>query len=68
MEVNGRIGWAAWKVLSLLSVNGPLSLAQLKRKVRGDEDHLHFAIRWLAREDNVIVTQERRTVWVQLRS
>jgi len=49
MEVNGRIGWAAWKVMSLLSVNGLLSLPQLKRKVRGDEDHLHFAIGWPAK-------------------
>lgn len=67
MEVNGHIGATAGEVWQALSDDGPLSVPQLKRKIHGSGELLQLAIGWLAREDKVIVTQERRTMLVRLR-
>jgi hypothetical protein len=67
MEVNTQIGETAGKIWQLLSEGGPLTLAQMRRRLNGSTDLLHLALGWLAREDKVMVSQERRSLRVRLR-
>jgi hypothetical protein len=67
MDVKPQMGEAAGRVWELLSAEGPLTLAQLKKKVKGSGEVLGFAIGWLAREDKVDVTAEKKTFRVQLK-
>ncbi|MBZ5672530.1 MAG: winged helix-turn-helix domain-containing protein [Acidobacteriia bacterium] len=67
MEVNGQIGEMAGEVWHLLSDAGPLTLAQIRRKLNRSSEFLNLALGWLAREEKVIVTQERRSLRAQLR-
>ena len=67
MEVNSQIGETAGKVWNLLSENGPLTTTQMRKKLNGSGELLNLALGWLAREDKVVVTQERRSFRIQLR-
>ena len=67
MEINGHIGEAAGKIWALLSESGPLTIAQMRRKLNESSDLLNLALGWLAREYKVIVTRERTSLRVQLR-
>lgn len=67
MEVNPQIGETAGKIWQLLSEGGPLTLAQMRRRLNGSSELMNLALGWLAREDRVSVTQERRTLRVKLR-
>ncbi len=67
MEVNTQIGETAGKVWHLLSENGSLTTAQMRKKLGGTNELLNLALGWLAREDKIVVTQERRDLRVQLR-
>jgi hypothetical protein len=67
MEVNPQIGETAGKIWQLLSEGGPLTLAQMRRRLNGSSELMNLALGWLAREDRVSVTQERHTLRVKLR-
>jgi hypothetical protein len=67
MEVKDRVGLTAGKVWQQLSQGGPQTLAQLKKKLNGEGDLVNFAVGWLAREDKVAITAEKRNFLVQLR-
>jgi hypothetical protein len=67
MDIRSQVGETAGKVWELLSSEGPQTLAQLKKKVKGSGEVLGFAIGWLAREDQVEITAEKKTFRVQLK-
>lgn len=52
-----------WQVLNSKSA---LSLAQLKKEVKGNSPLFDWAIGWLAREDKIAITREKRSIRVRL--
>ena len=67
MEINGQVGETAGKVWHLLDGQGPQTLAQLKKNHHGTSELLSFAIGWLAREEKIEITQEKKSLRVQLK-
>jgi hypothetical protein len=67
MEINAQVGETAGKIWQLLNDEGPQTLPQLKKKLTGSGEVLSFALGWLAREDKVDITQEKKTVKVALK-
>ena len=67
MDVNAQVGETAGTVWQLLNEEGPLTLSQLKKKVNGEGELLTFAIGWLAREDKVEITPEKKNLRIKLK-
>jgi hypothetical protein len=67
MELNGQVGETAGKIWHLLNDEGPLTIPQLKKKLNGSGELLSFALGWLAREEKVDITQEKKAFKVALR-
>ena len=67
MDINLQVGETAGKVWQLLSVEGPQTIPQLRKKLDGSGDLVGFALGWLAREDKVDITQEKKVVKVALK-
>jgi hypothetical protein len=67
VEINAQVGEAAGKIWHLLNDHGPQTLAQIKKKVNGSGDLVVFALGWLAREDKVEISQEKKSYKVTLR-
>jgi winged helix-turn-helix protein DUF2582 len=67
MELKAAVGETAGVIWQTLSSDGPLTVAQLKKKVNGSGDLVNFALGWLAREDKIDIVQDKKTVRVQLR-
>ena len=67
MGVNGQVGETAGKIWHLLNDEGPHTIPQLKKKLNGSGELLSFALGWLAREDKVDITQEKKAFKVTLR-
>ena len=61
METREAVGTTAGKIWHLLNDNGSLTLAQLKKKIGGSGDLIGFALGWLAREDKVDITLEKKS-------
>jgi hypothetical protein len=61
-----EIGSAAGMIWQKLDAKGELSLAQLKREVNWKTPIFDWAIGWLAREDKVVITQEKRSFCIRL--
>ena len=62
-----QIGETAGVVWKALSDSGPLSLAQVVKKVRQPRDTVMQALGWLAREDKIVMEDEGRSRIVALR-
>ena len=62
-----QIGTTAGAIWQALNAKGELSLAQLKKAVKGEPPLFDWAIGWLAREDKSVITQERRSFRIRLR-
>lgn len=62
-----QVGETAGQVWQVLNQNGPQTLAQLKKKLNEDAELLNFAIGWLAREDKIELTPEKKSLRVQLK-
>ena len=60
----GEIAGVAW---SVLSDNGPLSMAKLVKAVGVPRDVAMQALGWLAREDKICIEEDGRTRIVSLR-
>ncbi|MRR08901.1 hypothetical protein EG831_02185 [bacterium] len=60
------IGENAGKIWKTLDVKGPTNISQLKKTTRLDDKHLYFALGWLARENKVKFTTEKRQIIVSL--
>ncbi len=67
MDVKSQVGETAGKVWNVLNNEGPQTVGQLKKKVNGSPDLLNFAIGWLAREDKVELTPQKKALRVQLK-
>jgi hypothetical protein len=67
MGINAQVGETAGRIWHLLNDEGPQTIAQLKKKLNGSSEVLSFALGWLAREDKVDITQEKKTVKVALK-
>ena len=67
MNLNLEVGETAGKVWQALNDNGPLTLAQLKKKVNGSEELVSLALGWLAREDKIDITQEKKSYRIALK-
>jgi len=51
----------------MLNESGPQTLAQIKKGLDGTGELAGFALGWLAREDKVDISQDKRTFKVTLR-
>lgn len=67
LEMGAEIGNAAGAIWRVLADKGPMPLTQLKRQAGITEQLLLMAIGWLAREDKLAITKDRRTLRVGLR-
>ncbi len=67
VDIKPQVGETAGKVWHVLSEGGPLTLAQIKKKLNGSSDLVGLALGWLAREDKVEITPDKKTLRVQLR-
>ncbi len=61
-----EIGSTAGMIWRTLDAKGELSLAQLKKEVNGKTPIFDWAIGWLAREDKIVITQEKRSFCIRL--
>jgi hypothetical protein len=67
MDIREEVGETAGKVWQLLSRDGPQTLAQTKKKLNVESELLNLAIGWLAREDKVDVSRDKKDIRVQLK-
>ncbi len=67
MDIKDQVGETAGKVWRVLNSHGPQTLAQLKKKVKEPSDVLLLAVGWLAREDKVDISLEKKSFRVQLK-
>lgn len=67
MDVRFEVGETAGQVWHVLNDQGPQTVSQLKKKVNGKAELLALAIGWLAREDKVEITPEKKNLRIQLK-
>jgi hypothetical protein len=67
VELQPQVGETAGRVWHLLNDRGPQTLAQLRKCLDGSGEFVGFAVGWLAREDKVTITQEKRSLKVALK-
>lgn len=65
--MNEEIGNAAGTVWSALHAHGEMTLKELKEKAGLKAPVFDWAIGWLAREGNVVLTAEKRTFRIRLK-
>ena len=61
------IGAVAGEIWHALEANGEMTLAKLKKVVNAEAPLIDWAIGWLAREDKIVLTREKRTYRVHLK-
>ena len=67
VEIREQVGETAGRVWHLLNDQGPQTLAQLRKRLNGSGELVTFALGWLAREDKVDISQDKKIVRVALR-
>ena len=67
LTIEEDIGQMAGAIWYALNTHGELSLAQLKKLVEGKGPIFEWAIGWLAREDKIMLTIEKRSIRVCLK-
>jgi hypothetical protein len=67
MDINSQVGETAGKAWQALSSAGPLTMAQLKKRVDGSGELLSFGLGWLAREDKIEIVPEKKSFRVRLK-
>jgi hypothetical protein len=67
IEIKDQLGLTAGQVWHILNDSGPQTLAQLKKKVNGSGDLVGFALGWLAREDKIDLSQDKKNIKVALK-
>ncbi|MGD1100752.1 MAG: winged helix-turn-helix domain-containing protein [Terriglobia bacterium] len=67
MEIKEQVGVTAGKVWQMLNDLGPQTLAQLKKRLNGSGELVGFALGWLAREDKIDISQEKKGFKVALK-
>ena len=67
MEIREQVGETAGRIWHLLNDQGPQTLAQLKKSLNGSREVITFALGWLAREDKVDISQDKKNFRVALK-
>lgn len=67
MVINPQVGETAGKVWQLLSSEGPQTQAQIKKKLNESNELVSLALGWLAREDKLDITQEKKNLTATLK-
>jgi hypothetical protein len=67
MIMKEQVGEAAGKIWHALNDFGPQTSTQLKKKLNGSSELVDFALGWLAREDKVDLSREKKSIKVALR-
>jgi hypothetical protein len=67
METIEQVGVTAGKVWNTLNEAGPLTVTQLKKKLDGTSELVGFALGWLAREDKIQISLEKKNFKVALK-
>ena len=62
-----EIGMMAGAIWQALETNGEITVAKLKKDLNAASPLLDWAIGWLAREDKIILTTEKRSTRVCLK-
>ncbi len=62
-----QVGEAAGKIWHALNDFGPQTVPQLKKKLNGSSDLVDFALGWLAREDKVDISRDKKSIKVALK-
>jgi hypothetical protein len=65
--MNEEIGTMAGAIWRELDANGETTLAKLKKELNAASPLFDWGIGWLAREDKIQLTREKRTVLVCLK-
>jgi len=65
--MNEEIGTMAGAIWRALESNGELTLAKLKKELKAGSPLFDWAIGWLAREDKITLTAEKRSTRVALK-
>ena len=60
--MNEEIGKIAGSIWHTLAANGEMTLTKLKKEIAADSPVFDWAIGWLAREDKIDLTREKRSV------
>jgi Winged helix-turn-helix domain (DUF2582) len=64
IEEIGAVAGAVWHTLD---GNGEMTLAKLKKEVQAEGPLFDWAIGWLAREDKIELTRDKRSIRVWLK-
>ena len=64
IEEIGIVAGAIWRVLD---ENGEMTLAKLKKEVKAEGSVFDWAIGWLAREDKIELTRDKRSIRIWLK-
>ncbi len=67
LETEEHVGVAAGKVWHILNEFGPQTLAQLKKRLNGSGELVGFALGWLAREDKIDISRDKKSFKVALK-
>ena len=67
MEIISQVGETAGKIWNLLSADGPQTVVQIRKKLNGSGEMVTFALGWLAREDKVNISQDKKSLKVTLK-
>jgi hypothetical protein len=62
-----EIGKTAGAIWQALSTQGELSLTQVKNQVKAKAPVFDWAIGWLAREDQIVITPTKRSFRIRLK-
>ena len=65
--MQAQVGETAGKIWHILNERGPQTVAQLKKGLNGSGELVGFALGWLAREDKVSLSQEKKNIKVILK-
>jgi hypothetical protein len=64
IEEIGAVAGAIWRALDM---NGEITLAKLKKDVDAEGPLFDWAIGWLAREDKIELTRDKRSIRIWLK-
>lgn len=65
--MDGEIGITAGAIWQALSITGSTTLPELKKKVDCKTPIFDWAIGWLAREDKIAITRDKKSFYVRLK-
>lgn len=63
-----EIGMLAGAIWQTLDAKGEMPLAKLKKEVKGKTFLFDCAIGWLAREDKIVITEDKKSFRVHLKN